>query len=979
LKRYSGKIIAGRENIMENKKQMTPFLQTFAVYLEEFYSTELDSSCIVFPNRRAGLFFKKYYAGITSKAGWLPEILTIGDFSSRLSGIQAADPLEISFEAYRCFKKITGSNESYDEFYPWGELMIGDFDDIDKYLVDASQLFRNVSELKDIDMIFDFLNEDQKNLLRRFWKTFNEGKLSEQKESFLRIWQVLHPIYIELRKNLLEKNLGYEGMIYRNVAEDRITNADISMPWKRIFICGFNALSKSEEKIFSFLRDRGVGKFFWDYENSYISDQAHEAGRFMRRNIRSFPQEEEFGRRIQNIPAQKNVTLISLPSDVLQAKELNNLGLDKGLKNTGMKIRDFNETAIILGDESLLPSVLTSLPAEVDRLNITMGYPVSQTPVYSFIETVLKLQQYLHRHRKSGKYYFRDVISLLNHQYIKSFYALKTDELVAKIHRENKIYLDNTDFEHDALFRLVFSPKDSVNEIIDYLLEVFDLISNEFPADASSARLEKEYIFLISTKLNKLKNLFEDISGELTIDSFIRLFRKVLTDFRIPFEGEPLQGLQIMGILESRLLDFQNVIFLSMNEGVMPASSAGFSYIPANLRFAFGMPVREDKDAIYAYYFYRLLNRAEEITIMYNNQAEGLKSGEPSRYIHQIEYLSNWKLLKKTRAFRVNDKEPVKINVKKTEEVLRVLEKFTRDESDKYLSPSALITFMDCSLRFYFSYVAGIKEEDEATEEIDASGFGSLYHKTLELIYKDFAGKEISDQILTEQLKEANLKKHLDQAFREEFLKIRDKQVEVKPEGRNIIIYQIIRKLVIRTLENDRALTPFLLKETEQHIKDVTLSIEGAGPVRLGGKIDRLDLRESSLHIIDYKTGSVSLKFPGIEILFERESWPESENLKGIFQIFMYSWLYAKKNPGVTNIIPSIYPTRELFNQDFSCILYDKSIKQDVKNYLHYNPEFEEGLEKLVSEIFNREIDFQQTEDEKRCKNCPYKEICHRP
>ncbi|MGC9344042.1 MAG: PD-(D/E)XK nuclease family protein, partial [Bacteroidales bacterium] len=742
---------------------MTPFLQTLAIYLEETYNKELSSSCIIFPNRRAGLFFKKYFAGISKKAGWLPEIMTIGDFTSRLSGLQPADPLEISFEAYSSFKKITGSNESYDEFYPWGEMMISDFDDIDKYLVDPSQLFRNVSDLKDIDLIFDFLDEEQIKLIRRFWKLFDEGKLSEHKESFLQIWKVLHPIYLELRKNLLKNDLGYEGMIYRNLAEEKITDPTFSFHWERIFICGFNALSRSEEKIFSHLRDTELGKFFWDYDNTYINDKAHEAGRFLQRNIRSFPQDEEFDNRIKLKQTPKKVSLLSLPSDVLQAKELKNLVIDK-------TSQDFNETAVILGDESLLPSVLTSLPEEVEHLNITMGYPVSQTPVYSFIEAILKLQQNLQRHKKSDKYYFRDVLSVLNHQYIKSFHAEKTDELTARIHKENKIYLDKSDFEQDTLLQLLFSRQDGVGSMVDYLLQVFNLVSNAFPADASSARLEKEYIFLISTKLNKLKNLFEDITGELSIDSFIRLFRKVLSDFRIPFEGEPLQGLQVMGILESRLLDFRNVIFLSMNEGVMPASSAGFSYIPSNLRFAFGMPVKEDKDAIYAYYFYRLLNRADGITIMYNNQAEGLKTGEPSRYIHQIEYLSNWKLQKKTRAFRVNDKEPVKISIKKTPEVMKVLERFTADKNEKYLSPSALTTFMDCSLRFYFSYVAGIKEEDEATEEIDASGFGSLYHKTLELIYSNFTGKEITDRILSEQMEEENIKQHLDQAFREEFL-----------------------------------------------------------------------------------------------------------------------------------------------------------------------------------------------------------------
>jgi CRISPR/Cas system-associated exonuclease Cas4 (RecB family) len=587
------------------------------------------------------------------------------------------------------------------------------------------------------------------------------------------------------------------------------------------------------------------------------------------------------------------------------------------------------------------------------------------------------MQQNFNRRKQTPRFYFRDILTVLNHQYLKTFYQQKTEDFINYIHRENKIYIAGEDFGDDSFFSLIFRRSDTVDDFTSYLQELFRFLLDTFPAEDPSFKLEKEYIFHIRTRLNKLQNLFEDQSIDLQLESFIRLFRKVLSDFRIPFEGEPLQGVQFMGILESRLLDFENLIFMSMNEGVMPGKGSDFSYVPVNLRYAFGMPVREDKDAIYAYYFYRLLPSAKNIHILYNSQTEGVQTGEPTRYIHQLKYLSNLEIKEYTRSFRVIDRETVEISVEKTDEIMEILRKYLDPEGRKYLSPSALTTYLDCSLRFYFSYVAGINEEDEASEEIDASGFGSLFHKSLELIYSETQGKMLKKEDINNLMESGNIKKHLDQAFREVFLKTEDRFAEVKPEGRNIIIYEIIGKLIHRSLEIDKTVAPFRYIMSEKHLDNHALEIP-EGKVHLGGLIDRIDNRDGFVHVIDYKTGKVSPQFASIEDLFDRDSWKDSENLKGIFQTFLYSWLFSKEYPREKYITPSIYQTRELFTKDFTPYLSDKSTKNTVKNFLDYSASFEDELKKLVSSVFNRNLNFIQTEDDKRCKLCPYKEICHR-
>ena len=762
-------------------------------------------------------------------------------------------------------------------------------------------------------------------------------------------------------------------MIYRSLAERLDSDSPPEIPWEKVIVVGFNALSKSELKLFDFLRNSGKALFYWDYHNSYINEKEAEAGRFLRKNIQRFPNTDEFHANFGDDLTNRNIKVFNLPSDVLQSKQLYTL-----LENQDVKsVNQLSDTAIILGDESLLPTILSSLPEGIKNLNITMGYPVSQTPVYSFIDHILKLQQSYARKKSGSQYYFRDVLSVLNHQYLQSFYRLETEDLIREIHRRNKIYLPFSFFKGDPVLEQIFKRISNAEEMMIYLQDLLDSLLKAVNSDDASFKLEKEYIFIIKTRLIKLYNLFTENPIINSLDSFIRLFRKILSVYNIPFQGEPLKGVQLMGILESRLLDFKNLYVLSLNEGVMPASQASSSFIPANLRHAFEMPVREDKDAIYAYYFFRLLQRAENVYLLYNSKSDGAKSGEPSRYIYQLKYLTDPKPESFTGAFSIYGQDLQKIVISKSPEVMSVLSEYLEGEGERYLSPSALSSYLDCSLKFYFSYVAGMKEEDEASDEIDASGFGSLFHKTMELIYEPYIGKEIRKKDYLEISKSDNIRKQLDSAFRSEFLNLKESKEVVRPEGKNIIVYEIIFNLVEKCLELDKDLAPFTYLEAEKKVEGLSHSVKALGSVRLGGKIDRIDLRNGRVHILDYKTGKADLQFPSLERVFDRDKWG-SKNLKGVFQTFLYCYVYHLMHPEEKILKPGIYLTSELFVENFTTELKNTELKSGVLNYLDYHDEFKEKIEELLKELFNPDISFKQTEDHQRCSYCLYSEICHR-
>ncbi len=959
---------------------MKAYLETLAYHLLDRYHDTLGKQCVVFPNRRAGVFFRHYLSSAMLGSGWLPEIHTINSFMEQLSGMSYADPVDLNFEIYRSYRSLVSNPETYDEFYYWGEMMISDFNDIDKYLVDAACLFTNMADLKDIDNVFDYLSPEQKELIRHFWSHFREKDLSPEQQSFLAIWKVLLALYDNLRSVLFERKNGYEGMIYREVAEKIARKEYPELPGENVIICGFNALSAAERQLFRHLRNSGRGEFYWDYDHQYRDGNVSEAGRFIRRNLEEFPQALGFPDDFNHLSEGKTFRVFNLPSDVLQTKKLYEVLSDREFRDPV----SFNDTAVILCDEDLLQPALSSLPATVTGLNITMGYPLKNTPVFSLMENLLRLQRNMAQKadRKTGLFYFRDVLSVLNHQYIRAVLEKESAELSRLIHNRNMIYIRPSFFGNDGLLAEIFRKTDSAMDMAEYLSSVLNTLITATPEAGrynEQFLTEREFIFHIQTRLNKLSQIFAGNPVDNSIETFTRLFSKIMRSSRIPFEGEPLQGVQLMGILETRLLDFRNLVFLSLNEGVMPAAAASLSYIPANLRFAFGMPTREDKDAIYAYYFYRLIQRSEKVDLMYNSKTEGVNTGEPSRYIYQLKYLFDHAISFETVSFSIGEKRPVPVTIRKTEEVMKKLSEFT-SSGQRRLSPTSLTTYLDCPLRFYFTYVAGIREEDEVAEDVDAPGFGNLLHKTMEFLYEPYLQKQVGQKDFDLIMDDANIRKCIDRAFGEVFYKSDENKEPFTPEGRNIIVYEVIHKMVSAMLGYDLKRAPFRLIALEENVVLLFTPAKTSHAIRIGGIIDRRDESEGTVRIVDYKTGSVDTVFSSVEQLFDRDSWPSGKKLKAVLQTFIYSWIF-NKSYGSSPVKPELYVAGKIFRDDFDTGVIFKQGRQTgqmLKDFREISTEFENRLAALLSELYNPDIPFRQTDDEKRCEYCPYRSICHR-
>jgi hypothetical protein len=948
-----------------------PFLKTLAEELFRDYSDKIHEISIVFPNRRSGIFFKKYLAACAQKTIWSPRIYTISEFMQNLSSLQLADPVDLVFEVYEVYRQSVTLPESIDEFWHWGEMMVSDFDDIDKYLTDAASLYSNIRDLKEIDSHFD-LTDEQKEIIRKFWGFFISNELSTQKESFLNLWNLLFSIYSKLNQRLREKGVGYEGMIYRDVAIEIAKGNYPEIPGGKVIICGFNALNKAERELFRHLKKSGKARFFWDYDSYYINDNGvREAGRFMRLNLEEFPPDVKL-ESFDNIHSRV-VKIYELPSDIAQAKYLNSLLQAESSKD----LVNFNHTSLVLGDEDLLIPVLTSMPANVEDINITMGYPMSSTPVYSFVDQLLKMQKNIDKQggKRKGRFYFRDVITILNHQYLKLACEDQVLEKSSEINNKNLIYLEKSFFGETGILSMIFRKVKDTTELTQYiheiLLEIVRIISSE--KQNLQIRLEQEYIYHLLTRLNKLKDIFNENKEIAGIETFSRVFRKVLKSLRIPFEGEPLGGLQIMGILETRMLDFNHVIILSMNDGVMPRSHQSFSYIPHNLRYAYGMPTREDQDAIYAYYFFRLIQRTSKVSLFYNSKSDGLNSGEKSRYIYQLMYDNlRFDTTFQSIGFNIAARDALPISIKKTPGIIQSLEKYSLT-SKKYLSPSALNTYINCRLRFYFSYVAGLRELDTVSEEIEADTFGNLLHLAMHENYKKFTGKIVQEGDIVQLLKPSHVNQTLDNAFREEYYKSDDPDQEVVPEGRNIIVYEVLKKYIIGILEIDKNYAPFevLGLENEYHAEITPDNSTQPLNIKLGGKIDRVDRKNGAVRIIDYKTGKANTDFINIEKLFD----PNIEKRNSpAFQTLMYCWLFSK-NSNETMINPGLYITRKLFLPDFNPMV---TMGKRTFNFFENSQEFEHYLLQVLSEILDPGVPFNQTDIIENCGYCPYADICHR-
>lgn len=959
---------------------MESFLKLVAADLYKHTEGNLAHTAVVFPNKRAGLFFNEYLAQESDSPIWSPAYVSISELFRSLSPWEVGDPVKLVCELYKIFRRETQSTETLDDFYFWGEMLISDFDDADKNKVDTDKLFSNLQDLRNIMDDYTFIDDEQEEAIRQFFQNFSIERRTALKERFISLWDVLGNIYKGFRESLASQNIAYEGMMYRHVIE----HLDVDkLPYEKYVFVGFNVLNKVEHTLFTQLKDAGKAVFYWDYDEFYMKENrqavTHEAGEFIRRNLRDFPSPLS-GELFKNLSKPKEVHYIASSTENAQARYLpqwirNNLTTPE------------KETAIVLCNEALLQPVLHSLPAEVKHVNITMGFPLSQTPVYSFLIALLEL----HTHGfnfKSGRYTFQSVVTLLKHPYTRQLTG-QAELLEKELTRNNRFYPLPGELGKDEFLTRLFTPLSGNLNLCIRLSETLQQVAGIYQANTSGTedtdafnQLYRESLFKAYTTINRFRTLIEE--DELTVQSetFRRLLVKVLSATNIPFHGEPAIGMQVMGVLETRNLDFRHLVLLSVNEGQLPKSGGDSSFIPYNLRKAFGMTTIEHKIAVYAYYFYRLLQRAERITLMYNTSSDGLNRGEWSRFM--LQFLIEWPH-PITRQFLEAGQSPQgtsPITVEKTPDVMRRMQSLfdVRANPKAKFSPSALNYYLDCPLKFYYRYVAGLSAPDEVSAEIDSATFGSIFHYAAEHIYKDLTthGKVINKEALETLLRnEVKLQDYVDTAFKKLFFNVPQNE---KPEynGVQLINSAVIARYLKQLLQNDLRYAPFTFIASEMEV-DEPIDIQtpkGVIKSRIGGIIDRMDSKDGTLRIVDYKTGGDADTPPHVESLFI----PDKKRSNYVFQTFLYAAIMCRKQPTM-KIAPALLYIHRAATETYSPVIQmgePRKPKEAVEDFSKYEKEYRERLQGLLEEIFNPEKSFTQTEIIEKCTYCDFKALCKR-
>ena len=936
---------------------MASFLQLLAKDIIHKYGEDFGHLTIIFPNKRAGLFLADELSRQISKPVWMPEILTLTEYIGKYTGLKKADNLALIIKLYKSYTRVSGSTEKFEDFYFWGSMLLGDFDDIDKYRADARDLFSNLIALKELELSFPYLTEEQVAAIRKFWSSFNPEKYSHEQTEFLKVWDKLYPTYTDFRASLLSEGTCYEGMNERFFCEHI---SEYEHP-EHILIAGFNALNTCEKQIFAFYRDQDKASFYWDYDVYYTANEHQEAGHYLRDNLKQFPNElsiEHFNNFLHN---NKQIEYISVPSSVGQAKLISRL-------TDHLRDEDPRNTAIVLCDEQMLIPVIHSIPEHITKINITMGYPARNTSVAALITLLCDLRNYAKCESKATYYYYKPVIALLYHKLVKVLAPDDIARITNYINQKNIVYVSEKSLHFHPLAEAIFSAPDE--SVPDYLLKILSLLIRTLGTEADP--IEKEFAFTVYTQIQNLKNTFEEEQLQPESKLYMQIITKVINNLSIPFTGEPLEGLQLMGLMETRMLDFKNLILLSANEGILPKTTLPSSFIPYNLRLGFRLPTPEHQDALFAYYFYRLLQRSSNVRILYTSGVKGISGGEMSRFLYQIKYESGLHIKESNFQNRISTPSPHPIMIPKSEEIMQTLSVWQQSD-EKALSPSALNTYMECPLRFYFKYIAHIEEKEEIAEELDHRLLGNIFHECSQSLYATIPNGLITAEAIDTLLSNNKL---IDEHIRTSYLKVYTPGIsKLMDSGSNELILSVVKKYIREMLQYDRKLCPFRILAMENRFcVPIHTEIEGhPQTIYVGGYIDRVDQTEHGIRVIDYKTGADTTTFKTIASVFDSENPTRN---KAAFQTMLYCLMYDHTNPTTHPLVPGIYSTKLLFGKDYNFHL--KCDKDYITNFRHHEPEYREQLHTLLSRIFSPSVPFTQTPDDKKCRNCSYAGICRR-
>lgn len=946
---------------------MKPFLVEVAeTVIRE--NARLDEATVIFPNKRAALYFRHYLTEKIENPTWAPRLYSIEDWMAHLSEIKQLDKLDLIYRLYRAHSDIIKTGEPFEQFYFWGDMLLQDFEEIDKYLVSPEHIFRDLRNLKELDSTFDYLTDEQKQFLSRFWAGFVDSH-STNKEQFINLWKKLGKLYDKFTASLKKEKVGHSGMVFRDVA-DRIKSGKLKAEKTgNIYFAGFNALTKAEENVLAYYVEHGA-KIFWDGDAYYDNDVNQEAGAF----LRLYRQHPKLGKTLpSNFPSAirdqtKKIIETAVPNRIGQAKllvqDLKDVSIESNLEKGG-------NTVIVLSDESMLLPVLHSLPNDLASINVTMGFPLRNTPMFNLLDNILDLQN-----GRRGVYFNHSKVNaILGHAHILERVGDEAKTLRAGFIRHNRVLIKDDEFGDNDFLKSIFSPVEP-QQLPEYLLQVVHTLGASFQDEN---KLSKEYAYHFYRVLSKLKDVMatsaevealSSINDKERMKAFQKLFRQVVQSIKIPFVGEPLKGVQVMGILETRNLDFENVFILNLNEGSWPAQARQSSYIPYSLRKAYGLPTFDHTDSIYAYLFYRLFQRSANVYLYYNSEPDDLGTSEMSRFLRQLNVEMDLPIAKRVLSNKIQLRGGGSISYPQNEVSRVFFNRFLTGE--KPLSPTTLNDYIECKLRFYLKHIAGYREADEIEEGLDARIFGNLLHKVLFLAYDLQRVKKNTNKIAHEEFSDMKVLINLiiDRAFREQYGLHADKPVDY--DGPWLVMREIILDFVQAVIRKDEAVAPLEIVSLEKEWKvpyEVKIGNE-TKTVWIGGKIDRVDKTSAGLRIIDYKTGKDEAAFYSVESLFARQG----KRNKAAFQTMYYALVVSKESKLLAPIFPGLYNKPVLFKN----VKFGLSLNRNLINAIDHLPEFEQRLSEVLVELYSPANQFSQTEHKRNCEYCSFVNLCRR-
>ena len=941
---------------------MIPFLDQVARHY--FAGGGVEQLCFILPNRRAAVFFRKYLGECVAREGsprLAPAVYTMNDFFYTVAGARQTDQVHLLLELYECYKPLYEASgakaESLDDFIFWGGVLLSDFDDVDKYLVDPARLFTNISDFRSLQDDFSYLEGGQEEAIKAFLKHFRTG--GKYKDEFRRIWDLLLPLYRDFNDRLRSRGMAYEGQVYRSLAE-RLRDTPVVdvlpekfSPVRQFVFVGLNALNECEKRLMRRLRDAQLAEFCWDFSSEWIRDPHNKSSLFLSQNIQEFPQ--AFKPDPDGLPSPR-IHVLSVPSAVGQAKQIPAI-LDT-LGSRGI------ETAVVLPDESLLMPVLNSLPERIGQINVTMGYPMSGSALSVLMDDVAALQMHLRERDGQWHFYHRQVWSIFSNSLFKTLCGEEELAKAAAIRSQARYYIPQEDLSGLPLFDMIFRPVVStpgvpdarvIRDIEQYqceLLEYLGLQLRERPEMALELDFVRDYYLTVGR--------LRDCDLPVLPATYFRLLGKLLGRSAIPFRGEPLKGLQIMGPLETRALDFDKLVLLSCNEGILPRRSVAASFVPAELRRGFGLPTYEYQDAVWAYYFYRMIQRAGEVWLLFDSRTEGVKGGEESRYIKQLELHFGAQITRYVLRADIGA-DTTEADIPKTEEHLRILR-------EKPLSASSLQDYLTCPAKFHYRFLCGLKEPDEVSESLEAGDIGNVFHDTMQALYTT-PDRRVSRSHLQAILQGDTIR----QKVRFYILNALN---TFELSGRNIVFEDLVCRYVRKAVERDLELLEAAGRDAFEILGlELQRSAEIDG-FRFVGRIDRLDsLMPGEVRVVDYKTGKVTDEDflisdanadAVVEALFGTDN---AKRPKIALQLYLYDRLVAgDKALRGRKIVNSIYQTSRLFV---------RSVEQ-VEPGGRFETLMAQRLSGLLAELADPRVPLRRTEDARTCEWCDFKNICGR-